>query len=165
MPYDEELARRLAKAVAGRGNVDEMRAFGGIMYMLDGKMCVGVEKDRLMVRVDPTKHESLLRRRGAGPMDFTGRPMRGFLFIRPEGVRGARALSFWVDESVSYVRTLPAKRKGTGKGKRKGGKGGKGAKRANLGKQGQRGKKSRASTPRPATGRRPTGPARRQGRR
>ncbi len=110
MSYDEKLAARIRKSMAGRGRVREMYAFGGVMWMLDDKMCVGVSKDRMMVRVDPAKHDALVRRPGAGRMDFTGRPMRGFLFIKPAGVRDARSLKFWVDESVSYVRTVPAKK-------------------------------------------------------
>ncbi len=112
MPYDEELAGRIRKSIARKGPIDEMKAFGGLSFMLDGKMCVGVQKNRLMVRIDPDKHDTLIKRQGAGPMDFTGRPMRGFLFIDAKGVPDAGSLNFWVNESVEYVRTVPAKKRG-----------------------------------------------------
>jgi hypothetical protein len=109
--FDEQLAERLRRSLAGRGRIEEVRAFGGVMFMLDDKMCVGVSKDRMMVRVDPAKHDALVQRKGATVMDFTHRPMRGFLFIRPEGLSGRKSVDFWVGESVSYVRTVPVKRK------------------------------------------------------
>jgi TfoX/Sxy family transcriptional regulator of competence genes len=111
MTYDEVLARRVRKSIAGRGRIREMEAFGGVMFMLDDKMCVGVSKDRLMVRVDPSRHEVLSKRPGAQPMDFTGRPMRGFLFIDAGALSDGRTLSSWVGEAVSYVRTVKKKPK------------------------------------------------------
>jgi TfoX/Sxy family transcriptional regulator of competence genes len=120
MPYDEELAGRVRKSIAGKGTIEEKKAFGGLSFMMGGKMCVGVQKNRLMVRIDPEKHDALIKRRGAGPMDFTGRPMRGFLFIDAEGVPDAGSLNFWVNESVEYVHTVQAKKKKRGK-RRKGG--------------------------------------------
>lgn len=85
--------------------------FGGTTFMLDGKMCCGIHEERLMVRVGPERMVALAKRKGAGPMDFTGRPMRGFLFVGPEGTAGRKALQGWVDEAVGYVKTVKAKSK------------------------------------------------------
>lgn len=117
MAFDEALASRVRTKLVGKGDIAERKAFGGVMFLLGGKMCLGVHENRLMVRASPDRYEALLKRPGAGPMDFTGRPMRGFLFVGPAGVRDARALRFWVDEAVSYVRTVPARKGRTRRGK------------------------------------------------
>jgi len=110
MPFDEQLAVRVRKALSDKGRIEEKSMFGGLTFMLDGKMCVGVEKARLMVRVDPEHHPALLKRPGASPMDFTGRPMKGYLFVQAKAVGDAKSLKFWIDESTEFVRTVPAKK-------------------------------------------------------
>lgn len=75
---------------------------GGLCFMVDGKMCVGVEKERLMVRLDPVEAETLLERPGAAPMDFTGRPMKGYLWVYEEGARRAADLGFWLDRALAF---------------------------------------------------------------
>ena len=77
--------------------------FGGLTFMLDGKMCCGVDKGRLMVRVPPEKQAELLKRPGARPMDFTGRPLRGFLFIDPPGFADSKALDWWLKQAIAFV--------------------------------------------------------------
>jgi len=109
--YDEKLSARVRTSIEGKGRIEERMAFGGLTFMLDGKMCVGVEKTRLMVRIDPAKHDALIARPGAGPMDFTGRPMRGFLWVDARGLPNSGTLDFWVNESVAFVRTVPARTK------------------------------------------------------
>jgi len=111
LAYDERLAARVRRAIAGKGRVEEKRMFGGLTFMLDGKMCCGVLGDRLMVRVAPQKTEALLARPGAKPMNFTGRRMEGFLFVGPEGTGGAKALNAWVEEAVGFVKTVKARRR------------------------------------------------------
>ncbi len=84
MAYDEELADRVRRIFADRNvAVEEKRMMGGLCFMVDGKMCVGVEKDRLMARIDPEIYEESLGRKGCVPMDFTGKPMR--LRVRQRG--------------------------------------------------------------------------------
>ena len=111
MAYDEHLAERVRELMASPKGVTEQRMFGGIAFMLDGKMAVGVNKESLMVRVPVEDHDEALTEPGARIMDFTGRPMKGFLFIDPAGTKSAASLKEWVERSASYVATLPAKKR------------------------------------------------------
>jgi hypothetical protein len=83
--------------------------FGGIAFMLNGNMCCGVVKDDLMVRLAPDRSEEALQLPHARPMDFTGRPMKGFVFVEPAGVATDEALREWVKRGVEFASTLPAK--------------------------------------------------------
>src|SRR5688572_3041589 len=80
--------------------------FGGIAFLLDGKMFIGIANDDLMVRVGPDRHDEALARPHVRPMDFTGRPMRGYVFVAPAGIRDARALTRWIDWSAAFVATV-----------------------------------------------------------
>ena len=110
MAFNEQLAQRVRRALSGKRWVDEKRMFGGLAFMLNGHMCCGVEKDRLMVRVAPDRYEALLRRPHARVMDFTGRPLRGFLFIEADGCKTDALLKRWLDEAIGFARSLPTKR-------------------------------------------------------
>ncbi len=79
--------------------------------MLDGHMCCGIEKDRLMVRVMPDRYEALLKKPHAHKMDFTGKPLKGFLFISQPGYRTAAGLTRWLDEAVECAKSKPPKKK------------------------------------------------------
>jgi len=105
MSYDEALVKRVRRALEGQGNVEERRMFGGLTFMLDGKMCCGVDKGQLMVRVLPERQHEFLKKPHAKLMDFTGRPMKGFLFIERAGVSDAKGLNWWLKQAVTYVRT------------------------------------------------------------
>jgi hypothetical protein len=85
MAYDEKLAQRVRQALSGQDGIVEKKMFGGLAFMLHGNMSVGVEKDRLMVRVGPDRYDEALARPHARPMDFTGRPMKGFCVRAPGG--------------------------------------------------------------------------------
>lgn len=100
MAYDERLAERIRGYFKRRKGVEAKRMFGGLCFMLNGHMCCGVEKDRLMVRVAPDRYETLLKKAHAGEMDFTGKPLKGFLFVCEAGYRTASGLAFWLDEAV-----------------------------------------------------------------
>ena len=110
MAYDEQLAERVRAVLAGQSELTERKMFGGLAFMLAGNMCVGVEHDRLMVRLGQDLYEDALTRPHAAPMDFTGRPMKGFVFVAPGGISTPAALLEWVDLGVQYCRTLPAKK-------------------------------------------------------
>jgi len=110
MPYDEQLAERVRAVLAGQSGLTERKMFGGLCFMLAGNMCVGVEHDRLMVRLGQELYEEALTRPHAAPMDFTGRPMKGFVFVAPGGISTPAALREWVDLGVQFCRTLPAKK-------------------------------------------------------
>jgi len=109
MAYDEKLADRLRGAFGRIQSVTERRMFGGITFMVRGNMCCGVVDDRLMVRVGPVAYDKAVKLSHAGPMDFTGKSMRGFVYVAPEGVRTARQLQAWVQRGLDFVHTLPAK--------------------------------------------------------
>ena len=110
MAYNEELALRIRVALDGHDGVAEKKMFGGIAFMLDGNMCVGVTGDDLMVRVGPGGSDAALAQPHARPMDFTGRPMKGFVYVGSAGTEKDDSLTQWVQLGVAFARTLPAKR-------------------------------------------------------
>ncbi len=89
-----------------RPDVTEKKMFGGLAFLLDGKMFCGIVKDDLMVRVGPDKYEEALAEAYVRPMDFTGRPMNGYVFVGPGGSRIENALKKWVDQGAAFVATL-----------------------------------------------------------
>lgn len=107
MAYDEGLAKRVRARLASRADVQEKRMFGGLTFMVRGKMCVGIVGEDLMVRVGADRHEELLREPHARPMDFTGRTPRGFLFVGAGGTRADEDLATWMDRALAYVESLP----------------------------------------------------------
>ena len=109
MAYDEVLAERVRQQLASREGVTERRMFGGLCLMLHGNMALGIDKDRLMVRVGPKGYEAALQRPHTRPMDMTGRPMKGFIVVPPEGISTERDLHSWVEQGVSYALSLPPK--------------------------------------------------------
>ncbi len=104
--YDERLAERVRKSLAGRKKVTERRMFGGVAFMLDGKMFCGVINDDLVIRTGPESYERALAKPHARPMDFTGRPMRGFVYVGSGGCKTGKTLSAWVDSGIKYVVSL-----------------------------------------------------------
>jgi TfoX/Sxy family transcriptional regulator of competence genes len=80
--------------------------FGGVAFLLDGKMFCGIVKDDLMVRVGPERYQEALTAARVRPMDFTGRPMKGYVFVGPAGTRTEKAVKRWVDQSAAFVATI-----------------------------------------------------------
>ena len=109
MPYDEKLAERVRLVLKGL-RAQEKRMFGGLTFMLGGHMCCGIVEDTLMVRVGPAAYERSLAKPHAREMDFTGRSLRGYVYVAPAGLKTARSLRAWVERGVDFVRTLPPKR-------------------------------------------------------
>ena len=109
MAFDENLAGRVRKSLAGRSDICEQRMFGGLTFMLGGNMCCGVARDELVIRVGPEGVTKALKRRHARPCDFTGRPMKGLITVSPAGCKTARATASWVDTAVGFAAALPAK--------------------------------------------------------
>ncbi len=110
MAYDEALADRVRAAIADVADVAEIKMFGGLCYTVHGNMAVGVNGDDLMVRLSKEDGDAALARPGARPMDVTGRPMRGFLFVDPAGTADDDVLQTWVDDSVAFAAALPPKK-------------------------------------------------------
>lgn len=108
MPYDDQLAILLRDALAGREGITERKMFGGICWMLDGNMLCGVEGKRYMFRIGRANEEPALARDGVSRMDFTGRPMRGLVWVEAE-VAVADGLSDWIALASDFVQTLPKK--------------------------------------------------------
>lgn len=102
MAYDQKLAERIRKALRGKGEVREIKMFGGLCFMLGGKMGCGVLKDVLVARVDPKEAPALLKQPGVRPMDFTGRPMKGFLYVKQSELAGAK-LARWLKRCAAYA--------------------------------------------------------------
>jgi len=117
MGYDEGLGERIRGLLDGRHGISEKRMFGGVAFMIGGHMCVGIVKDDLMVRVGADAHERLVRQPHARPMDFTGRPMKGFLYVGALGLERDADLERWVEYGVEYAMSLPAKRASGGTGR------------------------------------------------
>ena len=109
MAYDEKLAERVREVLRRRRGISEKKMFGGLAFLVKGHMACGVLGDDLMVRVGPDGYEAALRRDGARPMDFTGRPMKGMVYVGARGYRRAPSLRAWVEQGVSYARSLPPK--------------------------------------------------------
>jgi TfoX/Sxy family transcriptional regulator of competence genes len=109
MAYDEALATRVRSALEGRGGLSERKMFGGLCLMLHGNMFAGVMLNEVMLRVGPDRFESVLARPGARPMDFTGRPMQGFIYVDKGACTTDADLSAWLGEALGFVETLPPK--------------------------------------------------------
>lgn len=110
MAIDEKLAARARAALACRSDVEEKRMFGGLAFMVSGHMACGVVGDQLMVRVGPENYEKALRLANAHEMKFTGKPMRGFVMVDPEGVATAKSVGTWVKRGVAFVSSLSPKK-------------------------------------------------------
>ncbi|MEM7352340.1 MAG: TfoX/Sxy family protein [Acidobacteriota bacterium] len=108
MAYDEGLAQRLREQLAEH-EVVEKKMFGGLAFMLQGHMACGVSGDDLMLRVGPEAHEEALARPHARPMDFTGKPLRGFVYVDAEGFAEDEDLAEWVAMSTRFALSLPPK--------------------------------------------------------
>jgi TfoX/Sxy family transcriptional regulator of competence genes len=110
MAYDEALAQRLRKQFAKRKDVEEKKMFGGLCFMLSGHMCCGIVGDTLMVRVGPDNYEQCLNRPHAREMDFTGKAMKGMVYVDAEGFASDSELAHWVNVATRFVASLPAKK-------------------------------------------------------
>jgi hypothetical protein len=109
MAFDEVLATRLRDEFVGESAIEEKKMFGGIAFMRRGHMCVGVVNDDLLARVGPEAHGKAVVRDGARVMDFTGKKMKGFIFVSPESLVEDGALSGWVDLCRVFNDSMPSR--------------------------------------------------------
>jgi hypothetical protein len=109
MAYDEKLAVRVNKAFAGAKGIIEKKMFGGLCFMEHGAMCCGLVGDELMVRVGPDAYDAALSMPHARPMNFTGRPMRGFVYVGIAGCATQANVNAWVARGRSFVAELAAR--------------------------------------------------------
>ena len=113
MPFDESLAERVRRLLKRRRGVTERRMFGGICFMVGGNMACGVERDRLVIRTGPERYERAMKRPHARPMTFTGRPLKGFIYVDAPGFRSPAALKAWITLGADFAASLPKKRPGS----------------------------------------------------
>ncbi len=109
MAYDEGLAQRIRDVLAGHPALVEKKMFGGVGFMLHGNMACGVNGDDLIVRVGPERYDQALMQPHARPFDFTGRPMKGWVMVGPEGYESDEDLESWVQQGVDFALSLPPK--------------------------------------------------------
>src|SRR5262245_60415258 len=99
MAYNEKLAERIRSKLDG-DPIDEKKMFGGVVFLLNGNMACGVNKDNLILRVDPEKQGALLKKSHTKPFDLTGKPMKGWMLVDADGIKTDKQLSAWVKEGV-----------------------------------------------------------------
>jgi TfoX/Sxy family transcriptional regulator of competence genes len=109
MAIDESLAERVRTLLRGSYELKEKRMFGGLAFMVNGHMCCGVVGKDFVVRTGPEQYDEAISQPHARPMDFTRRPMRGFVYVAPEGYRSSRDLRAWIQRCLNFVLSQPPK--------------------------------------------------------
>ncbi len=118
MAYNEQLADRSREIISlTENNVEEKAMFGGLCFMVNDKMALGIEKERLMVRIDPAVYEEVLEKEGCRPMDFTGRVMKGYVFVDAAAVTTKKKLEYWINLALAYNKIAKPSKKKTSKKK------------------------------------------------
>ena len=107
MPYDETLAQRIRDALEGAPDLTERKMFGGIAFMTRGNMAVGVHQDSLILRFNPDHHDAMMARPDVRAFDLSGRPMKGWLLVNPDGLATQDALANWVRTALDFALSLP----------------------------------------------------------
>ncbi|MEP7266546.1 MAG: TfoX/Sxy family protein [Saprospiraceae bacterium] len=102
MAYDEKLASRMVDIISTKTDFDQKMMFGGVCFMVDEKMCVGVVKHEIMARIDPAKEAKAMAKTGCREMDFTGRKMKGFVMVSSEGIKSKKQLEYYIDLALEY---------------------------------------------------------------
>jgi TfoX/Sxy family transcriptional regulator of competence genes len=102
MAYNENLAERIRERLAHLNNVEEKKMMGGLAFMVNDKMCVGIFKDELMCRIDPAIHEIVVEKHGCRTMDFTHRPMIGYILIEESGMRTKSDFDYWIELALEF---------------------------------------------------------------
>lgn len=109
MAFDEELAERVRRALTGYAELEEKKMFGGVGFLLNGNMACGVHGQNLIVRVGPERYEETLKTSYARPFDLTGRPMKGWVYVDPDGFKHDAQLKEWILLGITFSQTLPRK--------------------------------------------------------
>lgn len=111
MAYNQTLANRIREQLQEIENIEEKEMMGGLSFMVNQKMCVGVIKDEMMYRIDPAGSEEALDKTGCREMDFTGKPMKGWVMIDDSGMKNQAELKFWIDLALDYNKHAKASKK------------------------------------------------------
>ncbi len=115
MAYDEKLAARLREALADIPKVEEKKMFRGVTFMVNGKMCISVSGDELMVRFDPQMQEEVLAKKGARPMVMKNRTYSGYIYVAEEGFKNKKDFDYWVGLALAFNKKAKAAKKKVGK--------------------------------------------------
>lgn len=118
MAYDEHLAQRVRDVLGRRAGLEERKMFGGLAFLLEGRMFCGIVNDELMVRVGPEQHSVALALPHARAMDFTGRPMKGMVYVAREGL-GGPSLAAWVKRGLAGLEDAPPRSRMAGRSTRR----------------------------------------------
>jgi TfoX/Sxy family transcriptional regulator of competence genes len=111
MAYNEQIADRIREFLVDQPQIEEKQMMGGLAFMVNDKMCVGVIKDDMMARIDPEKWEEALEKHGSRPMDFTGKTMKGWIFISPEGIDKVTDLEYWINLALDFNQKAKSSKK------------------------------------------------------
>ena len=111
MAYNEKLAARIRERISALPNMAEKEMMGGLVFMYNGKMCMGVIKDDMMCRIDPTRHEIEVEKTGCRTMDFTKRPMIGYILIDETGMTSNKAFEYWINLALDFNKNAKATKK------------------------------------------------------
>lgn len=112
MAYNEKLADRVREKISVSHKItEEKNMFGGLCFMVNDKMCVGVEKERLMVRIDPERYEEVMENDGCMPMDFTGKVMKGYVFVDAGVLNTKKKLEYWIGLALEFNKIAKASKK------------------------------------------------------
>jgi TfoX/Sxy family transcriptional regulator of competence genes len=111
MAYDERLADRIREILVDQPVIEEKQMMGGVAFMVNHKMCVGVIKNEMMARIDPEVYDDALEKQGCRPMDFTHKPMKGWVFISPEGIDKVKDLEYWIGLALDYNKISKSSKK------------------------------------------------------
>jgi len=111
MAYDEKLANRVREQLVNLQNIEEKEMMGGLVFMYNDKMCVGIVKDELMCRIDPDFHETAVEKLGCRTMDFTKRPMKGYILIEDVGMRAHKDLDYWINLALDFNKKAKSSKK------------------------------------------------------
>jgi TfoX/Sxy family transcriptional regulator of competence genes len=111
MAYDEKLAQRIRQTLTTTKHVKEKEMMGGLTFMVSDKMCIGIIKDEMMCRIDPELQETPLEKPGCRVMDFTGRPMKGYVMVNEHGMRTKKEFEYWINLCLDFNKTAKSSKK------------------------------------------------------
>ena len=111
MAYNEKLADRIRERIVNLPNIEEKEMMGGLVFMYNEKMCIGIIKDELMCRIDPAMHDVAVEKYGCRTMDFTKRPMKGYILVEEAGMRSKKEFDYWIDLALDYNPKAKASKK------------------------------------------------------
>lgn len=107
MAYNEEIAARIRQALAGTKNLVEKKMFGGIAFMVNDKMCIGVNKDDIIMRCDPERTEEFLAKKHTKPFEMTGKQMKGWFLVNEGGIKNKRDFEYWINTALDANKSIP----------------------------------------------------------